>query len=114
MTDEIFGPLFPIARFSEIEDVVQFCRKLPTGKPLALYLYRSLRLRTIAATPARCRDWARPRHVGAGTDCEPSLPSRSQWAAPIQHCPLCAPLSACGRGDGCFRPSTRCGAAMAA
>ncbi len=45
MTDEIFGPLFPIARFSEIEDVVQFCRKLPTGKPLALYLYRSLRAR---------------------------------------------------------------------
>ena len=68
MTDEIFGPLFPIARFSEIEDVVQFCRKLPTGKPLALYLYRCARCHIGAGTGL-----AITRHVCAGTDWEPSL-----------------------------------------
>eukprot|EP00747_Dinoflagellata_sp_TGD_P206543 gnl/TRDRNA2_/TRDRNA2_80239_c0_seq1.p1 gnl/TRDRNA2_/TRDRNA2_80239_c0~~gnl/TRDRNA2_/TRDRNA2_80239_c0_seq1.p1 ORF type:complete len:536 (-),score=91.37 gnl/TRDRNA2_/TRDRNA2_80239_c0_seq1:82-1689(-) len=39
MQDEIFGPLFPLARFSSIEDVVGFVRRLPTGKPLACYCY---------------------------------------------------------------------------
>jgi len=39
MQDEIFGPLLPCARYSNLEDVIQFVRNLPTGKPLALYLY---------------------------------------------------------------------------
>eukprot|EP01062_Namystynia_karyoxenos_P018016 TRINITY_DN1666_c0_g1_i1.p1 TRINITY_DN1666_c0_g1~~TRINITY_DN1666_c0_g1_i1.p1 ORF type:complete len:535 (+),score=227.67 TRINITY_DN1666_c0_g1_i1:85-1689(+) len=39
MQDEIFGPLLPMARWSNLEDVVQFVRNLPTGKPLALYVY---------------------------------------------------------------------------
>jgi hypothetical protein len=71
MTDEIFGPLFPIARFSEIEDVVQFCRKLPTGKPLALYLYRSLRLRTL------------PRRPGAGTGLAPATSAPGPTASRV-------------------------------
>lgn len=40
MGDEIFGPLLPIARFRDLEqDVVQRVRRLPTGKPLALYVF---------------------------------------------------------------------------
>jgi len=39
MQDEIFGPLLPVARYSNIEDVVSFVRSLPTGKPLACYCY---------------------------------------------------------------------------
>jgi len=39
MQDELFGPLLPCARYKKLEDVVQFCRTLPTGKPLALYCY---------------------------------------------------------------------------
>jgi len=39
MQDEIFGPLLPVCRYSKIEEVVQFVRKLPTGKPLACYVY---------------------------------------------------------------------------
>jgi len=39
MQDEIFGPLFPLARFKNIEEVVSFSRNLPTGKPLACYCY---------------------------------------------------------------------------
>jgi len=39
MQDEIFGPLLPCVRYSEIEDVVQFIRRLETGKPLACYAY---------------------------------------------------------------------------
>eukprot|EP00756_Hemistasia_phaeocysticola_P031040 Hpha_TRINITY_DN16327_c0_g1::TRINITY_DN16327_c0_g1_i3::g.59555::m.59555/K00128/ALDH; aldehyde dehydrogenase (NAD+) len=39
MQDEIFGPLFPLARFSQMEDVIQLIRNLPTGKPLACYCY---------------------------------------------------------------------------
>lgn len=39
MQDEIFGPLLPCARYSNIEEVVQFVRSLPTGKPLACYCY---------------------------------------------------------------------------
>jgi len=39
MQDEIFGPLFPVARYTNIEDVVSFVRGLPTGKPLACYCY---------------------------------------------------------------------------
>ena len=36
MEDEIFGPLLPCARFTNIEDAVQISRNLTTGKPLAL------------------------------------------------------------------------------
>lgn len=39
MQDEIFGPLLPVARYSNIEEVVSFVRTLPTGKPLACYCY---------------------------------------------------------------------------
>jgi aldehyde dehydrogenase (NAD+) len=39
MQDEIFGPLLPVARYSDIEEVVNFVRTLPTGKPLACYCY---------------------------------------------------------------------------
>jgi len=39
MQDELFGPLLPVARYSNIEDVVAFIRRLPTGKPLACYCY---------------------------------------------------------------------------
>jgi len=39
MQDEIFGPLLPLARYSDIEDVIQLVRNLPTGKPLACYCY---------------------------------------------------------------------------
>lgn len=39
MQDEIFGPLFPVCRYTDIEDVVSFIRTLPTGKPLACYCY---------------------------------------------------------------------------
>eukprot|EP01065_Artemidia_motanka_P015357 TRINITY_DN191_c0_g1_i1.p1 TRINITY_DN191_c0_g1~~TRINITY_DN191_c0_g1_i1.p1 ORF type:complete len:535 (+),score=213.34 TRINITY_DN191_c0_g1_i1:69-1673(+) len=39
MQDEIFGPLFPLARYSSIKDVVDVIRALPTGKPLACYCY---------------------------------------------------------------------------
>lgn len=39
MQDEIFGPLLPVCRYSNTEEVVQFVRSLPTGKPLACYVY---------------------------------------------------------------------------
>jgi len=39
MHDEIFGPLLPVYRYSSQEQCVQFCRNLPTGNPLALYVY---------------------------------------------------------------------------
>ena len=40
MQDEIFGPILPIGRFTDLErDVIQRVRRLPTGKPLALYLF---------------------------------------------------------------------------
>lgn len=39
MQDEIFGPLLPVARYSDTEEVVSFIRSLPTGKPLACYCY---------------------------------------------------------------------------
>jgi len=42
MQDEIFGPLLPIGRWRDLEqDVIQRVRRLPTGKPLALYLFAS-------------------------------------------------------------------------
>merc|ERR1712032_1718938 len=36
---EIFGPLFPVCRFTDFEDVISFTRNLKTGKPLACYVY---------------------------------------------------------------------------
>lgn len=39
MQDEIFGPLLPCVRFSELESAIQFIRNLNTGKPLALYCF---------------------------------------------------------------------------
>mmetsp|Transcript_24018 Transcript_24018/g.29405 ORF Transcript_24018/g.29405 Transcript_24018/m.29405 type:complete len:502 (+) Transcript_24018:158-1663(+) len=39
MQDEIFGPLLPTVRYGKTEDVIQFVRALPTGKPLALYAF---------------------------------------------------------------------------
>lgn len=39
MQDEIFGPLLAVAQFSKFEDVIQFVRCLPSGKPLACYVY---------------------------------------------------------------------------
>jgi len=39
MQDELFGPLYPCARFKNVEQVVQLIRNLPTGKPLALYCF---------------------------------------------------------------------------
>lgn len=39
MKDELFGPLLPCVRYRDLEDVVQFIRHLPTGKPLALYAF---------------------------------------------------------------------------
>jgi acyl-CoA reductase-like NAD-dependent aldehyde dehydrogenase len=39
MQDEIFGPIFPVCRYSKFEDALQFARSLPTGKPLALYFF---------------------------------------------------------------------------
>jgi aldehyde dehydrogenase (NAD+) len=40
MQDEIFGPILPVFRFKDFErDVIQRIRDLPTGKPLALYLF---------------------------------------------------------------------------
>mmetsp|Transcript_6569 Transcript_6569/g.12124 ORF Transcript_6569/g.12124 Transcript_6569/m.12124 type:complete len:538 (-) Transcript_6569:131-1744(-) len=41
MQDELFGPILPIYRYSKLEQVIQFVRHLPTGKPLALYAYGS-------------------------------------------------------------------------
>lgn len=37
MADEIFGPIFPIVRYSERAEVYDFIRR--TGKPLALYMF---------------------------------------------------------------------------
>lgn len=37
MTDEIFGPIFPVMKWKEKEEVISFIRKRP--KPLALYLF---------------------------------------------------------------------------
>jgi len=39
MQDELFGPIVPIYRYNNLETVIQHVRKLPTGKPLALYLF---------------------------------------------------------------------------
>eukprot|EP00462_Mataza_sp_D1_P019630 CAMPEP_0175138236 /NCGR_PEP_ID=MMETSP0087-20121206/10236_1 /TAXON_ID=136419 /ORGANISM="Unknown Unknown, Strain D1" /LENGTH=536 /DNA_ID=CAMNT_0016421115 /DNA_START=40 /DNA_END=1650 /DNA_ORIENTATION=- len=39
MQDELFGPLLPCFRYSSIDSVVSFVRRLPTGKPLALYAF---------------------------------------------------------------------------
>ena len=39
MQDEIFGPLLPCVRYTDLEDVIQFIRRLNTGKPLALYCF---------------------------------------------------------------------------
>lgn len=39
MLDEIFGPLLPCIRYKETNDVIEFVRRLPTGKPLALYAF---------------------------------------------------------------------------
>eukprot|EP01084_Bolivina_argentea_P109448 195630_1 len=39
MQDEIFGPLLPSIRFKNSEQVVEFVRRLKTGKPLALYCF---------------------------------------------------------------------------
>jgi aldehyde dehydrogenase (NAD+) len=39
MQDEIFGPLLPCVRFTDLESVIRLIRDLPTGKPLALYCF---------------------------------------------------------------------------
>ena len=39
MQDEIFGPLLPSVRYSDLEEVIDFVKSLPTGKPLALYAF---------------------------------------------------------------------------
>lgn len=40
MRDELFGPILPVLRYKNFEsDVIQRIRSLPTGKPLALYLF---------------------------------------------------------------------------
>jgi len=39
MQDEIFGPLLPCARYKTNDQVVDFIRRLPTGKPLACYCF---------------------------------------------------------------------------
>merc|ERR1712070_236106 len=39
MQEEIFGPLFPVCRFKDIEEAISFSRNLKTGKPLACYMY---------------------------------------------------------------------------
>jgi acyl-CoA reductase-like NAD-dependent aldehyde dehydrogenase len=39
MEDEIFGPLLPCVRYTELESVITFIRGLNTGKPLALYCF---------------------------------------------------------------------------
>jgi len=41
MQDELFGPLVPMCTFDDEEKVVKHCKNLPTGKPLALYLFTS-------------------------------------------------------------------------
>jgi aldehyde dehydrogenase (NAD+) len=41
MQDEIFGPLLPCVRFTDLESVIRLIRELPTGKPLALYCFAS-------------------------------------------------------------------------
>jgi len=39
MQDELFGPILPVCRYSDLEAVVSFVKALPTGKPLALYCF---------------------------------------------------------------------------
>jgi len=39
MQDEIFGPILPCARYTDLEDVLRLIKELPTGKPLALYAF---------------------------------------------------------------------------
>lgn len=39
MKDELFGPLLPCLRFRDLNSVIELIRNLPTGKPLALYLF---------------------------------------------------------------------------
>ena len=39
MQREIFGPLLPITSYKKIEEALQVIKKLPTGKPLALYVH---------------------------------------------------------------------------
>lgn len=41
MSDELFGPLLPSFRYKNLEQVIQFVKDLPTGKPLAFYAYGS-------------------------------------------------------------------------
>lgn len=41
MQDENFGPILPVARFTDLEQVVAMVKRLPTGKPLALYAFSS-------------------------------------------------------------------------
>ncbi|CAK9052500.1 Aldehyde dehydrogenase (Cp-ALDH) [Durusdinium trenchii] len=39
MQDELFGPILPVVRYRNLEDVIDFVKNLITGKPLALYAY---------------------------------------------------------------------------
>jgi len=39
MQDELFGPLVPVATFTNVDEVIDLVRGLPTGKPLACYCY---------------------------------------------------------------------------
>jgi len=39
MQDELFGPVLPVARYTDLEQVFDFCKNLVTGKPLALYCF---------------------------------------------------------------------------
>ena len=39
MQDEVFGPLLPVCRYTDLDVAVRFVRNLPTGKPLACYVF---------------------------------------------------------------------------
>ena len=40
MQDELFGPILPVIRYHDLnEQVIEYIKELPTGKPLALYAY---------------------------------------------------------------------------
>ena len=56
--DELFGPILPTVRFSNLEQCIGLVKELPTGKPLALYCY-STDSRVIDAVKRRTTSGAR-------------------------------------------------------